>query len=739
MIRPSLFSLFAAMLLVAPSTSNATVFGTLKCVVHDPQHRPIAGATVALKASGSEWRREAATDANGETEFTAVPVGDYTVEVSQPGFVTEQATVTVVSTSAPVLHVQLQLAALSQSVTVSARPDSATSMSTTPTTLVDRTEILATPGASRANGIEMVTAFVPGSYTTHDQLHVRGGHQVTWLVDGVPVPNTNIASNVGPQLDPKDADYVEAQRGSYGAEYGDRTYAAFNVVPRTGFERDNDVEILLSAGNYFQTDDQVSAGGHTDRFAYYASVTGNRSNLGLQTPVAAILHDRQSGVGTFGSLIFNANPSNQLRLVASARRDVYQVPNDAAAQAAGAADVERESDAFVNLSWVRTLASGVLLTVSPFYHRNAANLEAGPSGFPLASTTRRASEYAGAQATIGATFGRHEVEGGFYGFHQRDDQQFAVAFADASRADISATERPSGGLSSVFAQDTFRPAAWLSLTAGVRRTDFSGTIAEHATTPRAGVSVRIPAVGWTARAFYGTYYQAPPLVTVSGPLLGFVTDADLALVPLHGEGDREFQVGLMVPIRGWTLDVDTFRTRARNYFDHNSVGNSNVFFPLTIDGALIRGTELTIRSPRAWKRAEVHLAYSNQIAEGIGGIDGGLTDFSAPASERFLLDHDQRHTLSAGASVRFSREVFAGGNLYYGSGFPDEGGPARLPAHTTLDAVIGRAFGDRASLSLTVLNLANRRVLIDNSPTFGGTHFNRPREVYAQARFRFHY
>ena len=42
----------------------------------------------------------------------------------------------------------------------------------------------------------------------HDQLHVRGGHQVTWAIDGVPVPNTNIASNVGPQFDPKDIDYV---------------------------------------------------------------------------------------------------------------------------------------------------------------------------------------------------------------------------------------------------------------------------------------------------------------------------------------------------------------------------------------------------------------------------------------------------------------------------------------------------------------------------------------------------
>ena len=83
----------------------------------------------------------------------------------------------------------------------------------------------------------MITGHVPGSFVVHDQLHIRGGHQVSWLLDGVPVPNTSIASNVGPQFDPKDIDSIEVQRGGYSAEYGDRTFGVFNVVTRSGFER----------------------------------------------------------------------------------------------------------------------------------------------------------------------------------------------------------------------------------------------------------------------------------------------------------------------------------------------------------------------------------------------------------------------------------------------------------------------------------------------------------------------
>jgi outer membrane cobalamin receptor len=166
-------------------------------------------------------------------------------------------------------------------VTVSATAEGIHADSATPTTLVNRQDIQNTPGADRTNGFEAITAYVPGSYVTHDQLHVRGGHQVSWLIDGVPVPNTNIASNVGPQFDPKDIDFLEVQRGSYDAQYGDRTYGVFNVVPRTGFERNNDAELVVSAGSFYQTNDQLSLGGHTQRFAYFVSANGNRSNLGL--------------------------------------------------------------------------------------------------------------------------------------------------------------------------------------------------------------------------------------------------------------------------------------------------------------------------------------------------------------------------------------------------------------------------------------------------------------------------
>src|SRR5712664_2180419 len=372
----------------------ATVFGTVRGIVHDPQHRPVSGIQVVLKAKTSELTLDARTDDAGQFHFDAVPIGEYTVAISDANFVSDQQSVAVLSGTAPILHFELRLPTQNETVLVSA--DAAQTETVTPTTLVDRLQIQETPGAARTNSLAMITNYVPGAYFTHDQLHVRGGHQVSWLIDGVSIPNTNIASNLGPQIDPKDIDTLETQRGSYSADYGDRTYGVFNVAPRTGFERNNEAELVLSAGNFYQTDDQLNFGGHSNRFAYYASLSGNRTNLGLQTPTATVAHDAANGFGGFTSLIFNLDPQDQLRFVAQARRDFYQVPfdpnNPLNDQGAMLRDANRENDSSAAFSWLRTSSPGLVLTVSPFFHYNSADYAGDPNDFRSAATQNRSSK-----------------------------------------------------------------------------------------------------------------------------------------------------------------------------------------------------------------------------------------------------------------------------------------------------------------------------------------------------------
>ena len=768
-----------------PTPARAEIFGNVHGIVHDPQHRPVPGADVELKAQHSEWTQRQKTNDSGEFDFGAVPLGEYTVTVSLTNFQTGRQAVVVISGSSPVLHFQLEIASVTEKTVVVGEPVSTTTDSVTPTTLLSRQEIQDTPGADRTNSLAMITDYVPGSYVTHDQLHIRGGHQTSWLVDGVPVPNTNIASNVGPQFDPKDIDYMEVQRGSYDADYGDRTYGVFNVVPRSGFERDKECDLVLSLGNFYQTNDDVSCGGHTERFAYYGSLNGNRSNLGLQPPTPAVIHDAENGLGGFGTLMFNVDPKDQLRFVISSRRDYYQIPNSDGAinEIFGQPGVifltpyppgtffqmdgEREADTFINFSWVRTLSHDALLTVSPLFHYNSADYGSNPNDIPTATTDNRASTYAGGQVTLSGTVARNTVSVGYYGFWQRDNQLFQVLFAGPPPTPAGCAATPpstpgcsnltdreivTGNLQEVWLEDKIKPTSWLTLSGGLRQSHFSSTATENVTSPRAGISVSIPNVNWILHGFYGDFYQAPPLTTFSGPLLQFCNANNCGFATLHGERDEEYQFGVTIPYRGWDLDIDSFHTLSHNFFDHNNLGESNIFIPVTLTEALIRGWELTLQSPRLWHRAQLHLAYSNQIAESRGDITGGLIPASnTPSTDYGQLDHDQRNTLNVGIQTTLPWRTFASENVYYGSGFSNGNGPAvlglapccsaldYLPAHTTVDLSVGKDIGEKFSVSVSALNVGNRRVMLDDSSTFGGFHFSNPREIFAEFRYRFHY
>src|SRR5271169_5361687 len=90
------------------SQLSATIFGSVRGVVHDPQHRPIAGATVILKPMTSGWSQKLESDQDGEFIFSAVAIGDYTITADKTGFATEQQSLTVVYNTTPVLHFQLR-------------------------------------------------------------------------------------------------------------------------------------------------------------------------------------------------------------------------------------------------------------------------------------------------------------------------------------------------------------------------------------------------------------------------------------------------------------------------------------------------------------------------------------------------------------------------------------------------------------------------------------------------------
>ncbi len=758
-----------AILSLASLSAWATVFATVHGVVHDPQHRPIAGARVTLQSADSDFQLNARTNAQGEFELPQAPIGVYRLQVAAPGFATASQPITLASGTNPVLHIPLELAGTAQTVVVQATAaDSVATDSVTPVTLITRQQIDHTPGASRTLGLQMITDYVPGAYMTHNMLHMRGGHQTSWLIDGVSIPNTKIDANVGPQIDPKDIDQLETQRGSYSADVGDRTYGVFNVLPRNGFERNREGEFLLSAGNLYTGEAQLSLGDHTDRTAWYASVTGSRSNYGLETPVTAILHDATNSQSAFLSLLRNQTAKDQLRLDAQFRQDFFQIPYDPNPNdwqqssdyynSIGLRDVQTERDSFVIANWVHTLSPAALFEVAPFYHLNQANYDSPQTDYPVATTWHETSNYAGLQADLRADFGRNNFAAGLYSFYQAENDLFGLIVNDQSYSSGSVprtTASANAGLVEFHFSDHLRVNRYITLLGGMRISSFHAGYTESAAYPRIGATVELPRLHWVLRGFYGHFFQPAPVQTVSSAFLNYVSaqPGQNTFVPLPSERDEEHQFGILIPWKGWVVDIDTFKNRVNNYLDHANVGESNIYFPIAVDGALIRAWELAVRSPQLAHLGQFHLAYSNQIAEQRGNVIGGFACSSPndPACnlgpDYTPLDHDQRNTLNTGFTTSLPLRTWFAANVSYGSGFtnglagsgigPYQG--AYLPVHTTFDVSAGRSFGENWKLSASVLNVTNHRVLLDNSITIGGFHYMDPRMVSAELRYRFHF
>jgi len=110
------------------------------------------------------------------------------------------------------------------------------------------------------------------------------------------------------------------------------------------------------------------------------------------------------------------------------------------------------------------------------------------------------------------------------------------------------------------------------------------------------------------------------------------------------------------------------------------------------------------------------------------------------------LDHDQRETLNTASPQSARAHVVLDQCLLWLRllEWPGRQRPRPVPrpisaVHTTFDVSAGHAFGERWRLSASVLNVTNHRVLLDNSITIGGFHFNDPRLISAELRYRFHF
>jgi len=306
----------AVLLMLADGPAWAQVSGTVRVSVRDEQNLAVASAEVTLKSATSAWTQTQRADAQGDTVFAAVPVGQYAVTAAFEGFSPSSRQIVVASNVVNPVPLQLAVAGLSQEVQVPGTVQTINPESSRTETLVQRRDILREAGVDQTGSMAMITNNAPGAYMLHDHLHSRGGHGVSWEIDGVPVPSSAMAAT-GAQFDPKDVDALEINRGGLSTSVGDRPYGVFNVVPRSGFEDKRFGDITATYGSYHMANVHIALGDHnsSERWAYFASGSANRTDFGLERVDIPVRHDDEKSFSGFTSILFNRSTHDQFRFV----------------------------------------------------------------------------------------------------------------------------------------------------------------------------------------------------------------------------------------------------------------------------------------------------------------------------------------------------------------------------------------------------------------------------------------
>ena len=363
-----LFSTLPLILLLAANSNAQSVLGSIAGVVTDSSHQPLNGAAITLTEEATNKKRSALSDPHGEFLVTALPPGNYQLQVEHTGYRTHRQALTLAVDQEFHIEVPLLAGNRTDSVEVTATRAMVKTDSAALGALIENRNITGLPLDGR-NFYEL-TLLVPGvapaapgsagSVRGDLALNINGAREDSnnFLLDGI--YNGDPKLNTFGVTPPVDAiQEFEVLTSAYDASFGRNAGGQVNVVLKSGsnnfhgsayeFFRNG----ALDAENFFAPSDQprpqyqrnqfgASLGGpiRRDRTFFFADYEGQRVREGItqvsNVPTAAertgdFSADQQPVINPFTQQPFPGNkvPSAFLNPVGVAIAALYPLPNRA--------------------------------------------------------------------------------------------------------------------------------------------------------------------------------------------------------------------------------------------------------------------------------------------------------------------------------------------------------------------------------------------------------------------------
>jgi hypothetical protein len=782
-------------LVAAPATTSGSISGR----VLDDQGKAVAGAVVVLESKVSGYRQAVQTDSRGQFILYNVPFNDYRLNVGAPGFDTAERTLAIRSNLPKKQDFALKGA--SATVVVEAR---ASLLGDHPSSHleIDKTTIEKTPAAVQSRALEGILLTTPGFIQDENgRFHFRGSHgQVMYVIDGVPVTD-QVQATFSNSMDPAQVESMEVITGGVSAEYGGKPGAVVNLTSKSGLGTPNgfEGEVSVGAARFNTLEAGANVRGGTDRFGYFISAAGSRSDRFLDPVNFDNLHNHGATGRLFSRFDWVLSERDTLRVSFSGGQTNRDVVNLASQQAAGMNQRVNDTDQNLSLGWTHLLSANQSLSASIFYRHSDSQLlptEGLAPGF--AADVPDAPEWARHDQTLanhGLVTIYTQVDGGNtlktglqyvrYPLHET----FAFGITDpatVSPGDPLYPYSPAGGgnifqfddritpvLASAFIQDDLKAGAW-SLGLGLRFDSYHlRDYTENQLQPRLGLAYGLEATGTQFRMVYDRLMITPEneglAVSTSQQVWTATSGVTTPVAQLRPELQDSCLVGVDQQLgQVAKVTLEYWWKTSVNAADNSQFLNTGILYPIAAAKGKFHGMDLRIDV------IPVH-GWSGYFSAGtvrtlfydptVGGLDAATTANNALP---YLIDHDQKLTMQLG--VRYEHRGFYGqvvgrydsglvagdptapgvaGNPDYSFGIPyvhevhDSlvGDYWRVNPRTVWNLSLGQEFKltDRKSLlaEMDLLNVFDEKAIYNFLSTFGGTHVIPPRTLAARVKYRF--
>jgi len=730
-------------------------------VINDALGRPLAGATVTLKALNGQQAASTTTDAKGHFHFADLPPSQYQINASLKAFEAGATTVTVAPDSDA--NTSLTLAsegALDVAVKHKAldRARNGISVDTGSSSYhISQKDIQNLPQGGDTSFNQVVLQAPGVVQDSFGQLHVRGDHNdLQYRLDGIILPES--ISGFGQALDTHFLQSVTLLTGALPAEYGYRTAGVITMQTKDGaFGNGGDVGLTVGSNNSSELNGDVY--GSSGNFNYYMSADGLRNNLGIEnpTPVNDPQHDHtQEGKG-FGYFSWLLGDSSRLSLIVGSTNNRFQIPDNPGQVSSyqdgtitsqtypsgNLQDNQQESTQYGILAFQSSVGDDFDYQVSLFNRYTSVQYNPDVIGNLIYNGSATAIDHSGWDTGIQAD-GSYRLNPGNtlrMGTFLSDEKLVSDNTIDAFPLDgsgnpettptsFTADGSKNAYLEGVYLQDEWKATDRLTVNYGARYDEVNAYVRADQLSPRLGTVYQLTA-DTTLHAGFARYFTPPPTELVTSATIAQAQNTtDAPALSTNGtvkpESDDYYDVGISHNFTPQlTMGLDAYLKHATNLLDEGQFGPAVLFTPFNYAEGKVAGQEFTANFRQDNFSAYFNVAHSEALGKDLVSSQyafAAVGESPAVAQEQLNyiantwihLDHDETLAASGGASYMWWDTTYAA-DFIAGSGLRNDPPTALFPSNSThLPGYTQVNLSARRTFDLAMVGKVEGRVSVVN-------------------------